>query len=179
MKVVGEKQLLTSEDIKNLPSEGWYEVVNGEVVELAPTGFEHGEYELGIGSCLRKLLKGKGYVVGGEVGIVLRKNPLTVRAADIVYISKERLPQKPKGMLEVPPELVVEIVSESNTFQEIEGKVKDYLDFGVDRVLLVDPANGIATLYEGKSRTARMFSFSEEIEVVEGVKISIKGCLEE
>ncbi len=176
---VSEKKIYTYDDLDRLPSEGWYEVIDGEVVELAPTGFEHGDYEFGIGLYLKNKLKGKGYVVGGEVGIIIKREPLRIRAADIIYISKERLKTKPKGMLEVPPELVVEIVSEGNTYGEIEGKVKDYLEFGVDRVLVIDPQTQLATLYLRENKTARIYSFEEEFEVLEGVSIKIKDLIED
>jgi len=84
-----EKERLTYEEIDKLP-EGSYEIIDGEIVEMAPTGFEHGGIELDIGSFLKKKLKNKGYVAVGEVGILISKNPLRIRGADVVYISKEK-----------------------------------------------------------------------------------------
>jgi hypothetical protein len=44
--------------------------------------------------------------MAGEVGIYTRRNPDTVRGADVVFISKERLLRPTRGFLEVAPELV-------------------------------------------------------------------------
>ena len=52
-----EKRKLTYKDINRLP-EGSYEILDGEIVEMAPTGFEHGEFKLDLGYFLRKKLKG-------------------------------------------------------------------------------------------------------------------------
>ena len=49
--------------------------------------------------------KDKGYVAVGEVGIVINKQPLRIRAADVVYLSKEKCPDPPKGMLKSPRSL--------------------------------------------------------------------------
>jgi len=170
------KEKLTYEDVGKLPP-GNYEVIDGEVVELAPTGFEHGEYEGELYVLLRKALKGKGYIAVGEVGILISKDPLRIRSADVVYISKERLPEKPKGILETPPELVIEIISPSNTYSEIEGKIFDYLRAGVDRVLIVDPAVRRATLFEKGKREARIYNFDEEFELLKGVKVRLSEVL--
>ncbi|WP_457600268.1 Uma2 family endonuclease [Hydrogenivirga sp.] len=171
---LGEK--LTYEDVNKLP-EGNYEVIDGEVVESAPTGFEHGEYELDLGSFLRKELKDKGYVAVGEVGILISKDPLRIRSANVVYISKERSPQKPKGVLETPPELVIEIVSPTNTYSEMEEKVIDYVRAGVDRVLLIDPQVRQATLFEKRRKEAKLFGFDEEFEIIQGVKVKLSEVL--
>ena len=65
------------------------------------------------------------YVAVGEVGIVIRKKPFRLRAADVVYISKKTSPKKPVGMLEVPPDLVVEIISEDEMAGKTDEKVRD------------------------------------------------------
>ncbi len=168
------KEKLTFEDIKELP-EGNYEVIDGEVKELAPTGFEHGEWEGELYTLLKHKLKGKGYVAVGEVGILISKNPLRIRSADVVYISKERSPERPRGILTVPPELVIEIVSPSNTYTEMEEKVFDYLKAGVNRVLLIDPQLRKATLFEGKE--AKLYDFEEEIELLPDLKIKLSEVL--
>ncbi|MBI4687174.1 MAG: Uma2 family endonuclease [Nitrospirae bacterium] len=126
MAAILEKKRYTYEDIKSLP-EGNYEIIDGERIDITPTQFYHGEYEGIFYELLKKHLKDKGYVAVGEIGIVISKKPFRLRAADVVYISKERSPERPKGMLEIPPDLVIEILSPDNTSTEISDKIKDYL----------------------------------------------------
>jgi len=163
-----KERLLTYGDIDSIP-EG-YEVVRGRLKELAPAGGEHGFLEQKIGRRIDEKLENKGYVLVGEVGLITSKDPLTVRAADIVYISKDKLKEIPKGMIDIPPDLVVEIVSPSNTFEEIEEKVADYLDFGVGRIVLIDPGIKKITLID-EERKIQIKSFDEEVEILPGLKM--------
>ncbi len=168
-----EEKILTYGDLENIP-EG-FEVIRGRLKELAPAGGEHGFFEAEVAFELKKA-ELKGFVLVGEVGLVISKNPLTVRAADIVFISKEKCPSVPRGMLEVPPDLVVEIISPSNTFEEIEDKVADYMDFGVGRIVLIDPHLRKVTLID-ENRKISIRSFEEEVEFLPGFKLKLSEIL--
>ena len=103
---------------------------------------------------LKKFVSTKrvGSVLSGEVGIFTKRNPDTVRGAEVAFISKKRLPyEAPTGFLEVPPELVVEIISPSNPRKEIDEKIKEYLNIGVKWVWLIDPKNRSCTVYNSES----------------------------
>ncbi len=154
----------------NIPS-GLYEIVHGEVVEMAPAGFLHGDWEGEIYFRLKELLKNKGWLAVGEVGIVISREPLTLRAADIVFVSREKSPERPKGYLETPPDLVVEI--EGPGSGDLHPKLKDYFTFGVTRVLVVNPAEKTLALYTAEGRVS-FHGAEEEIEVLPGVKLSLK-----
>ncbi|MEP9410450.1 MAG: Uma2 family endonuclease [Candidatus Brocadia sp.] len=173
MKVLLEKKVYTYDDINSLP-EGNYEIIDGEMVSVMPAGFRHGEFECMLSEVLRKHLGSKGYVAVGEVGIIITKKPFRLRAADVIYLSKETSPQKPVGMLETPPDLIIEIISEENTAREINDKVRDYLSIGVKRVILIDPFTEIVTVYHHGRREAGYYSFDEEFELVAGVSVKLK-----
>ena len=83
---------------------------------------------------------GRGRAVGGEVGLYIRRNPNTVRAADVVFISKERdLRPRAKGYFEIAPELVVEVLSPDDRMSRVREKLRDYFSAGVRVVWVVDP----------------------------------------
>lgn len=176
MRSVIERQVFTYEDLKNLP-EGNYEIIDGERRDMTPTGFEHGRFELKIARLLEDSLKDKGYIAVGEVGILIKKIPLRVRAADIVYISKERIPERPRGILEIPPDLIIEIISESNAAWEITDKVKDYLSIGVERIILIDPQTETVSLYQKGKREVNLYSFDEEFTLIEGLTVRTKDTV--
>ncbi len=171
-----EKKKYTYEDINSLP-EGNYEIIDGERREMTPTQFYHGDFELSIGEFLKKNLKDKGYVAVGEIGIVITKKPFRLRAADVVYISKERSPEKPQGMLETAPDLVVEILSEDNSAKEINDKIRDYLSIKIKRVVLVDPYTETITMYYYGKKEAGYYNFDDEFELFEGVLIKMRGLI--
>jgi len=161
-------RILTYEDLGKIP-EG-FEIVEGRLKESAPVGGEHGFLEQKLGRKIDEKLEKEGYVLVGEVGLLISKDPLTVRAADTVYISKKKLRSLPKGVIETPPDLVVEIISPSDTFEEVEEKVADYMDFGVGRILLIDPSARKVTLID-EERRIQIKSFDEEVEVISGLKL--------
>lgn len=173
---LSKKKIYTYEDINSLP-EGNYEIIDGEKVDMTPIMFGHGWLEFKIAELLERHLGNKGYVAVGEVGIVITKSPFRLRAADVVYISKEKSPERPKGMLEIPPDLIIEILSEDNTAKDINDKVKDYLSIGVKRIVLVDPYTELITIFHHGKKEAGFYSFDDEFEMIEGIKIRLKEVL--
>jgi Uma2 family endonuclease len=171
-----EKNIFTFEDINSIP-EGNYEIIDGERRDITPTGFEHGNLESIFSELLRKLFKDKGYVAVGEVGILIKKTPLRLRAADVVYISKEKCPEKPKGILEIAPDLIIEIISESNTSWELTDKAKDYLSIGVGKIIMVDPRTETVSIYLKGKREISLYGFDEEFELMDGFMIRMKEIM--
>jgi len=65
-----------------------------------------------------------------------------VRLPDVAFISKARLPQGKLPKESVPalvPNLAVEVLSESNTAAEMERKIGEYFEAGVELVWIIDP----------------------------------------
>lgn len=138
------ERLITGDELFEMGDIGPCELVDGRIVPMTPTGDEHGTIEFRLGARLVQFvdLRGTARVVGGEVGIYTRRNPDRVRGADIAVISKGRLPGEPrKGFLDVAPELVVEIMSPDDRWQDVRQKIGEYFTIGVDRVWIVEPEN--------------------------------------
>ena len=96
----------------------------------------------------------------GEVGIYIRRNPDTVRGADIAFISRDRAPEKShSGFLELAPEVVVEIVSPNDRWQDLRQKIEDYFSIGVDQVWVVEPSTRNFLVFDAP---ADMRKFGEE-----------------
>jgi Uma2 family endonuclease len=176
MTALLEKKIFTYEDIDSLP-EGNYEIIDGERVDMTPTMFRHGKFEGIFYELLRKHLKDKGYIAVGEVGIVISRNPFRLRAADVVYISKETSPVEPVGMLEIPPDLIIKIISEDNTANYINDKVKDYLSIGARRIVLVDPFTETVTVFQRGKKEAGYYSFDDTFDLIEGIMVRLKEIL--
>ena len=94
-----------------------------------------------------------GEVFIAETGFVLYENPPTVRAPDVAFVSKARLPAPEDSVRfgHLAPDLAVEIVSPSNTAAEILDKVADYLAAGSRLVWVVEPAGGRVTVYRSRN----------------------------
>jgi Uma2 family endonuclease len=82
-----------------------------------------------------------------------------VRIPDVSFISWSRLPggELPdEPIASVIPDLAVEVLSESNTPQEIERKLREYFQAGVRLVWVVDPKTQSATVYTSPSRSRKV-----------------------
>lgn len=81
-----------------------------------------------------------GRVSGGGTGLrIFPGRPRRMPRADVVFISNARLSRSPRGLLEVPPDLLVEVVSPGDKAGDIQSKAIEYLDGGVEIVWVVFP----------------------------------------
>ena len=88
---------------------------------------------------------GLGVVYAAETGFTLSRRPDTVRAPDVAFISRDRLPSpEPIGYPELAPDLVVEVGDRPG---ETLAKIADWLSAGTRLVWLIDPARRAARVY--------------------------------
>jgi len=143
---------VTADQLLRMPDDGYrYELIAGELKKMGPAGWKHGV----VGGRLRSLLGEHvvqhqlGEVLLAETGFLLARDPDTVRAPDIAFIHKDRLPTAPpeEAFWPGPPDLAVEVVSPGDTAGEIDEKVKAWLDAGTSVVWVVNPAWRNVTVY--------------------------------
>ena len=131
-------KLMTFAEFERLPvPEGWrLELRHGELFKVAPPKIEHSRVQWRI----RRLLEsaaGTAGIVTNELGFrALREHEW--RVADVAFVSKARW-DAAKDYLDGAPEIVVEIVSPSNTAGEMLAKEKLCLENGCREFWLVDP----------------------------------------
>ena len=126
------------------------ELIEGRLVIMSPTGHPHGLIESRLDRTLGVFVETSklGEVFVGEVGIYIRRNPDTIRAADLAFVSKGRLVElNDAGYLNVAPELVVEIMSPDDRWSEVKKKLRDYFSIGVKLVWVIDPASQTVSAY--------------------------------
>lgn len=133
-----------------------HELVRGEVVTMPPAGFAHGEDASGIDWFLESHVRehGGGQVVV-EVGFTLFRDPDTVRAPDVAFVSESRLPSpgQRRKFYEGAPDLAVEVVSPDDTASEVLEKVREYLAAGTRLVWVVDRRTGSVAVYRANGTT--------------------------
>jgi Uma2 family endonuclease len=178
MTMIAQKPL-TAEEFWALPEgEGKRELVRGEVVEWMPVGGIHGEVVSELLSRLRNWAKsGKHGYVATEVGYVVRRNPDGVRAADVSFVRQARIPETgiPEGYWHLEPDLAVEVVSPTETAQEVWEKVSDYLTAGTPLVWVVYPRSRHVMVYtpDGLARTLQGDDVLEHSEVMPGFSVTV------
>ena len=126
------------------------ELVRGVLVVREPAGYHHGDVAARLLVAIANHVdaNGLGRVFAAETGFRLTRNPDTVRAPDVAYISAARLPDPPpRGFAELAPDLAVEVLSPDDRPGEVLAKVGDWLNAGARVVWVVDPVHVIARVY--------------------------------
>jgi Uma2 family endonuclease len=176
--------LVTGEELLAMGDIGPCELIEGRIVRMSPTGLAHGDYEGNFFEQLKTFVRREslGKVVVGEVGIYVRRNPDTVRGADVAFISNERYAQRKQaeGFLDVAPDLIVEIMSPNDRWSEVMQKLRDYFAIGVRLVWVADPAD--RTVYAYRSLTkVQEFTASDTLtgdEVLPGFGVPVAQLFE-
>jgi Uma2 family endonuclease len=159
--------LMTAEEYADLPDPHGYptELVKGVLVTMAPPRPRYGEICIQIGYLLRRFLEDHliGRVVGNDSGVITERDPDTVRGADIAYYSYKRVPKGPlpAGSLEVPPDLVFEVLSPTDRWSDVQEKVAEYLEVGVRAVCIVDDGTRSIHVFF-TDRPMRIFKAADE-----------------
>ena len=156
-------KLLTAEDLLRLDSKGVKgELIRGRLCETMSVGLKHGEIVINLGGELRSFVKPRrlGRIFASDVGVILERDPDTVREPDIAFISAARMPlvEESHSYSEIIPDLVVEIASPSDSRRAVNDKARMWRSYGVPlvwtvfanpRSVEVHRADGsIITLYE-------------------------------
>lgn len=174
---------LTLEEFWALPpGETSYELVDGRATpKVSPKEF-HSVLTFALTTLLSRWCKGKGRT-RLEWALTLKRNgrdwsPIP----EVTYVSYDRLPPSifRNQACPVPPELVIEIISPGQTFEEFENKAKDYFNAGVLRVWVVDPeAISITAFYP--DRTSRLYTGDTKImdTLLTGLELTAQLMFEE
>lgn len=144
--------LVTAEELFSMPDDGFrYELVRGELRKMAPAGYVHGRVAMNIATPLDQFARVHhlGIVCAAETGFKLASNPDTVRAPDVAFIRRDRVEEigNVEGYWPGAPDLVVEVVSPSDTYSEVEEKVLEWLEAGVHMVIVANPRKRVVTVY--------------------------------
>ena len=155
---ISKMKLLTADDLLRLYNEGVKgELVLGVLCETVAAGIEHGEIAVNIAAPLRVFVRQErlGRVIASDAGIRLERGPDTVREPDVAFISAERLPLgvRVRGYSDVVPDLVVEIISPSDSHQAVHDKACMWLYHGVTLVWVVDPDRRTVTVRQSREST--------------------------
>jgi Uma2 family endonuclease len=182
---IAPDRTITGEELARMPGTDLCELVDGRIVPMTPTGEEHGRIEGNVYRAIDSWVRPRqlGKVLVGEVGIYTRRNPDSVRAADVLFISTDRYARRsaPSGFLDVAPELVVEILSPRDTVMALTGKLREYFAIGVTLVWVIDPAARRVYAYRAIT-DVREYAETDRLradEVLPGFEIPVASLFEE
>jgi len=173
-------QCSTASELFEMPHDGFrYELVKGELRQMSPSGSEHGAIIVNITGLLWQHVKSKklGVCFGAETGFKIESDPDTVRAPDVAFISRERIPESgmTKKFWPGAPDLAVEVLSPGDTRAEVEEKVENWLQTGARAVWVINPKRRSVSVYSATSDVTRL-SEADELdggEVVPGFRCKV------
>jgi len=183
-KVPAGRRLITGEELMAMGDIGPCELIDGRIVRMNPTGNVHAYLESSLVFALTSFVRQHrlGRVLVGEVGVYTRRGPDRVRGADIAFVSTERLAGiASKGYLTVAPDLIVEIISPTDRWQDVRQKLEEYFDIGVQRVWIVEPDKRTVLVYSA-STEVRAFQEGDTLlgeGVLEGFALPVGDLFEE
>lgn len=158
------------------------ELIDGILVEKAT-----GMYESFLASIL--IVELNKYLATNPIGLTSAPDgPIRVqlgrmRVPDVAFVRWDRLPggKVPRDqVLSAAPDLVVEILSPSNTKKEMDDKLKEYFKAGVRLVWYVDPEKRTAEVYTSPTNVEQLDAdgILDGRDVLPGFKLKIKDWLD-
>ena len=144
-----------------------YEVVDDQVVELAPMG----AYEVRLATLLTARIE--TFAQQHQLGRAMQEMlfDLTIatgrrRRPDVAFVSFDRWPLTRRiprtEAWEVVPNLAVEVVSRTDSVDSIVDKIADYFHAGVERVWVVFPSQEQVYVYDSPS-SVRILTRTDEL----------------
>jgi Uma2 family endonuclease len=143
-----DTQKLTYEDYLAMPAlHQRYEIIDGELMMAASPIPTHQSIVGNLYWPLRQSVtpNGLGLMLMAPLDIVIRRDPLRTRQPDLLFLSAERTGittgAQLTGMqlLSHVPDLVIEVLSPTNTRREVADKLEDYRSIGVREAWIVSP----------------------------------------
>jgi Uma2 family endonuclease len=186
-----QEKLYTADDLWELSQQmddPQYELIEGELSEMSPTGERHGDVTSELNMIVRQHVKVNklGRVTAAETGYILYKNPDpyvkdTVLAPNVGFIAKERAaPKAAEGFVNGAPDLAIEVVPPSDRYSKIAKKVELYLRYGTRLVLIVDADEQI--IVQHTSAGTKIFARDDILDfgdVLPGLNIRVRDIFEE
>lgn len=138
----------------------FFELERGEVVEMPPPTTRHGFVCANISRLLGNFAVAlrKGYVCTNDSGVIVERNPDTVRGVDVTYYegNVQTVADVEPKYATVPPVLAVEVLSPSDRKTRTFRRVAELVRMGVKQVWLVDPEARTLAIYRAGAEPERL-----------------------
>jgi Uma2 family endonuclease len=159
---------LTWDDLKDLPEDaGRTEIVDGDLVVSPTPSDRHQEISTALAAKIYSFVKRRklGKFYGAPVHVVLAEH--VNFEPDLCFLATANLHRVQSPVIAGPPDLIIEIVSESNRTHDTVVKFQNYERHGVSEYWLVDPRDGrisVWSLQQGCYASLGAFAAGEKLE---------------
>ncbi len=171
---------ITGEDLVDMPDDGidrW--IINGELRERprvevpgGPPMTVRNQFHCHVTSCTdtelqlwrRQQSPPRGRVLAGDAGVRISRDPEVVFGIDLIYVSADVLAKQTKQskIIDGLPKLAVEILSPSDTIEEVNEKIDALVKAGVPLVWVINPHDETVTVYRPDA-APELFNIHQEL----------------
>jgi Uma2 family endonuclease len=149
--MASQPNLMTAEELlwNDVPHKST-ELVRGVLVVREPPGGWHGHLSQRLGFLLGQHVypRQAGMLFGQDTGFFIERDPDTVRAPDLAFVSAPRVSEIARqGYVPFAPDLAIEILSPGDRPGEVLEKVAQWLTAGTRLVWVIDPDRGNARIH--------------------------------
>ncbi len=144
-----ENITMTLEEFLESDFEG-YEYVKGEVIQMPAASLEHGII------CAKVFLHLGTHVQEHQLGIVVTPDTgfqvgERVLKPDVAFLFRDCIPENLSRACPVPPNLAVEVISQTDYSRRIIEKAFAYLEAGTQMVWVFEPLGKTVTVYRSET----------------------------
>ena len=173
-------RLMTAKEFAMMPDcdDARLELVNGEVIELSPPPeFTHGRSQTRASFFLESFAYPRGLgVTTSDTGYLISRDPDTVRAPDVAFVSLDRLPDGDlPSYLPFAPDIAVEVVSRLDTPSAARERALMWLDAGSVLVWMLFTESRSVTVYraDGTIETLGEDDILDAAPVLDGFSVKV------
>ena len=138
-----------------------HELHNGEIVEVSPPSRRHVEIQVKLERLLQAALS-SDYIVWREFYYTL---PTEARRADVAVVSKQRWEGPPSKTFFGAPDLIIEILSPSNTAADLTHLRRACFANGSEQFWILDPFDKVVEIYRKPPSEWQEFGYVESSKI--------------
>ena len=171
---IAEPKVLFYEDYLKEGETNWrYDIIDGVRVDrTSPTAY-HQRIVQRITRFLEDFeVAGDGLTFAAPCDVQITLFPLRTRQPDVMFVSSERLGDRPLDApppLDAVPELIVEVVSDSDRERVLNAKLTDFYAIGVDECWIVRPDDKTVAVFQSTLNGWEQRAIYTEGETVESL----------
>lgn len=148
--------LLTLADFEALPNSDDLELDEGRLIEMSAPKFGNSTVAQ---QCFRLLMEAERVSQSGrayhEVPYLLSEDPWTLRRPDVSFLALDRVHSTPEDeYIRRAPELAVEVISPSDSAEELERRTRQYFEAGAKLVWQIYPETRTVHVYRADGSAA-------------------------
>jgi Uma2 family endonuclease len=176
-------RFMTVEEFIALPNDGKrYELIEGELIEMAGANETHSAISMLIGTELNYFVRPRklGRVYDSDARYeTVPETPIkkaTIRMPDVSFVRAERVVPGAFTM-KFAPDLAVEVLSDSNEYEEIELKRLEYFRAGGQLVWVISPMLQEVYVFEANKKYRANLELEDELDggsILPGFKLAVR-----